>query len=149
MDDEIKRVRNSRTHYEVLGIQRDAQEADIKKAYRRLALKLHPDKNHGEFAEAAFKAVSEAEACLNNSARRKKYDALIRDGGDGRGSALDFSSQSHRDTSCCLPPLTQSNIKTGMLVCRVDTGTDGDEEESGPTVLEAWRQVLTPPCALL
>ena len=95
MDDEIKRVRNCRTHYEVLGIERDAQEADIKKAYRRLALKLHPDKNHGEFAEAAFKAVSEAEACLSNSVSRKKYDALIRDGRDGRGSALDFGNHTH------------------------------------------------------
>lgn len=92
MDDEVKRVSNSRTHYEVLDIQPDAQEADIKKAYRRLALKLHPDKNHGEFAEAAFKAVSEAEACLSNSVRRKKYDSLLRGGGDGRGSALDFGN---------------------------------------------------------
>jgi DnaJ family protein B protein 12 len=92
MDDEIKRVRNSRTHYEVLGIEHDAQEVDIRKAYLRLALKLHPDKNNGEFAEAAFKAVAEAEACLGNSVRRKQYDALIRDGGDGRGSSLDFGN---------------------------------------------------------
>jgi|EP01046_Picozoa_sp_COSAG06_P009861 curved DNA-binding protein CbpA len=93
MDEEVKRVRSCQNHYEVLGVERNAQEADIKKAYRRLALKLHPDKNHAQFAEEAFKAVAEAEACLGNSVRRKKYDALLREGGDGRGSALDFGER--------------------------------------------------------
>ena len=67
-------------------------QAEIKKAYRKLALKLHPDKNQSPYAEEAFKAVSEAEATLSNPVRRKKYDLLLREGGDGRGSSLNFGA---------------------------------------------------------
>jgi curved DNA-binding protein CbpA len=74
-------------------------QADIKKAYRRLALKLHPDKNRAEFAEEAFKAVSEAFNCLSKSTLRNKYDAILRDGGDGRGDSLNFGKQRTKKTT--------------------------------------------------
>lgn len=69
-------------------------QTDIKKAYRRLALKLHPDKNRAEFAEESFKAVSEAFECLSKQHTRGKYDSILRNGGDGRGDSLNFGKQS-------------------------------------------------------
>ncbi|GJM23282.1 MAG: molecular chaperone DnaJ [Planctomycetota bacterium] len=64
-------------YYEVLGVARDASEAEIKKAYRRLALKWHPDRNQGEeheAAEARFKQISEAYEVLGHADTRAKYD---------------------------------------------------------------------------
>ncbi len=64
-----------RDYYEVLGVARDASEDDIKKAYRRLALKHHPDKNPGDKgAEEQFKEVAEAYEVLRDSEKRARYD---------------------------------------------------------------------------
>ncbi|GIX07383.1 MAG: chaperone protein DnaJ [Candidatus Poribacteria bacterium] len=64
-----------RDYYEVLGVPRDATEEQIKKAYRRLALKYHPDKNPGDKeAEERFKEVSEAYQVLSNKELRARYD---------------------------------------------------------------------------
>jgi molecular chaperone DnaJ len=62
-------------YYQALGVTKDAPAADIKKAYRRLARELHPDKNPGDAkAEARFKEVSEAYDVLSDDAKRKEYD---------------------------------------------------------------------------
>jgi len=64
-------------YYEVLGVERDADEGSIKKAYRKLALKWHPDRHEGgeqERAEAKFKRISEAYEVLSDPEKRKKYD---------------------------------------------------------------------------
>lgn len=64
-----------RDYYEVLGIARDAGEADIKSAYRRLAMKYHPDRNQGDpHAEEAFKEASEAYSVLADAQKRAQYD---------------------------------------------------------------------------
>jgi molecular chaperone DnaJ len=64
-----------RDYYEVLGVNRDAAEADIKKAYRRLAMKHHPDRNPGDpKAEAAFKEAKEAYEVLSDKDKRVIYD---------------------------------------------------------------------------
>ena len=64
-----------RDYYEVLGVSRDASEADIKKAYRKLARQYHPDRNPGDkSAETHFKEVQEAYDVLSNKEKRSKYD---------------------------------------------------------------------------
>ncbi|MFQ3580708.1 MAG: molecular chaperone DnaJ [Chloracidobacterium sp.] len=64
-----------RDYYEVLGVARNATETDIKKAYRRLAMKYHPDKNPGDTAaEEKFKEAAEAYAVLSDAEQRARYD---------------------------------------------------------------------------
>nr|CAB3238782.1 dnaJ homolog subfamily B member 6-like [Phallusia mammillata] len=79
-------------YYDTLGIQRSANEADIKKAYRKLALKWHPDKNpnNKEEAEAKFKEISEAYEVLSDPEKRKVYDKYGKDGltGGAGGSGM-------------------------------------------------------------
>ncbi|HIJ30870.1 MAG TPA: DnaJ domain-containing protein, partial [Gammaproteobacteria bacterium] len=66
---------SKRDYYEVLGLDRNASEADLKKAYRRMAMKYHPDRNTGdEDTEAQFKEVKEAYEVLNDSQKRAAYD---------------------------------------------------------------------------
>ncbi|CAD7959478.1 unnamed protein product [Amoebophrya sp. A25] len=68
-------------YYEVLQVQRGCSESDIKKAYRKLALKYHPDKNPDDpAAEEAFKRVSEAYETLGNAEKRQMYDRFGKDG---------------------------------------------------------------------
>ena len=87
-----------RDYYEVLGVDRNADEGTIKSAYRKLAKKYHPDMNPGDkVAEQKFKEASEAYAVLSDAEKRKKYDqfghAAFEQGGGGAGGfgGFDFN----------------------------------------------------------
>lgn len=77
---------SKRDYYEVLGVGRDASDADIKKAYRTLAMKHHPDRNPGDAeAEELFKEASEAYQVLSEPEKRSAYDRFGHDGLRGMG----------------------------------------------------------------
>ncbi len=63
-----------RDYYEILGVTRSASETELKSAYRKLALKWHPDKNKESGAEAKFKEINEAYEVVSNPEKRAKYD---------------------------------------------------------------------------
>lgn len=87
-----------RDYYEVLGVDKNASEKDIKLAFRRLAKKYHPDVNKTPEAEEKFKEAQEAYAVLSDEGRRKQYDqfghAAFEQGGQGGfgGAGFDFSN---------------------------------------------------------
>ncbi len=79
-----------RDYYEVLGVARDASADDIKKSYRKLAIKLHPDRNKEAHAEEKFKELSEAYAVLSDPEKRGRYDQFGHAGIDQQYSAEDI-----------------------------------------------------------
>jgi len=86
-----------RDYYEVLGVSREASAEELKKAYRRLAMQYHPDRNHGDKqAEDRFKEVGEAYAVLSDAGKRQQYDTFghVADGVGGPGG---FSFESAFD----------------------------------------------------
>ncbi|MGW5051072.1 molecular chaperone DnaJ [Actinokineospora sp. NPDC004072] len=98
--------------YRELGVSSDAGDADIKKAYRKLARELHPDANPGNTdAEARFKAVSEAYGVLGDPEKRKQYDEArslfgsgFRPGGFGGGGNFDFTDIFNRQQGAGAEP---------------------------------------------
>lgn len=85
-------------YYEILGIKKDASKQEIKKAYRKLALKYHPDKNPSKEAEEKFKEISEAYAVLYDEEKRKLYDQYGHSGIDQQFSQEDiFRNADFRD----------------------------------------------------
>lgn len=73
-------MKMGKDYYKMLGIARNASEDEIKKAYRRLALKYHPDKNKAPGAEERFKEVAEAYEVLSDKRKRDIYDQLGEEG---------------------------------------------------------------------
>ena len=95
---------DKRDYYEVLGVGKNASEDELKKAYRKLAKKYHPDVNPGDKnAEAKFKEATEAYTVLSDPDKRRQYDqfghAAFENGGGGAGGfgGFDFNSADMSD----------------------------------------------------
>ena len=103
-----------RDYYEVLGVDKNADAATIKKAYRALGKKYHPDANPGDKeAEAKFKELSEAYAVLSDPEKKQKYDQFGHaafDGGAGAGGFA-IQRQSQGDHQPLLHP--QRTLRAG------------------------------------
>ena len=77
---------SKRDYYEILGVKKDSADGEIKKAYRQMALKFHPDKNPGnKEAEEHFKEAAEAYEILSNPEKRQRYDQFGHKGVNGGG----------------------------------------------------------------
>ena len=117
-----------RDYYEVLGVPKDADDAAIKRAYRQLAKKYHPDMNPGDKeAEAKFKEASEAYAVLSDADKRRQYDqfghAAFEQGGGGDGGDA-YLFPADRDTRGC----ADNTVAESAL-----SGTEGSQKTDGPT----------------
>lgn len=89
-----------RDYYEVLGVDKTADEATIKKAYRKLAMQFHPDKNpDNKEAEEKFKEASEAYEVLSDKDKRQRYDQFGHAGVEGQfgGGGFNWDNFSHFD----------------------------------------------------
>ena len=73
-------------YYEILGLDKNASDVDIKKAYRKLAVKYHPDKNpNNKEAEDKFKIINEAYSVLSDKEKKQQYDRFGKQGVEGNG----------------------------------------------------------------
>lgn len=77
---------SKRDYYDVMGLGRDASDEDIKRAFRKLALEYHPDRNKKVGAEERFKEINEAYQVLSDSKKRTDYDQFGHNGGGGNGA---------------------------------------------------------------
>lgn len=147
-----------RDYYEVLGVDKNADEAAIKKAYRALAKKYHPDVNPGDAeAEKKFKEASEAYAVLSDPEKRHKYDqfghAAFDGGADGAGgfdfSGADFSDifgdifgdffgGGRRSSARSNGPMKGANIRTSVRIT-FDEAVFGCSKEIDLTVKETCK----------
>lgn len=75
----VKKIRKCKDYYEILGVNKDCSDYDLKKNYHKQARKFHPDKNHAPGAIEAFKAVGNAFAVLRDSGKRRTYDLFERE----------------------------------------------------------------------
>ena len=82
------------SYYDILGISKNASDDEIKKAYRKLALKYHPDRNpNDKEAEKKFKEVNEAHEVLSDKQKRSRYDQFGKSGVNGAGAGGNPSGQ--------------------------------------------------------
>ncbi|XP_031718952.1 dnaJ homolog subfamily B member 14 isoform X1 [Anarrhichthys ocellatus] len=111
----VQRIKRCKDYYEVLGVSKEVNEDELKKAYRKLALKFHPDKNHAPGATEAFKKIGNSYAVLSNPDKRRQYDLT---GGEepsssghshGGGGGFDF----HRGFEADITPEDLFNMFFG------------------------------------
>lgn len=99
----VKRIRKCKNYYEILGVGKDVSETELKKAYRKLALAFHPDKNKAPGASEAFKAIGNAYAVLSEPEKKRQYDLYGDEevssprsrGGHRNGSFYEYEDPSH------------------------------------------------------
>ena len=151
-----------RDYYEVLGVDKNADEATIKKAYRGLAKKYHPDMNPGDAeAEKKFKEASEAYAVLSDPEKKRQYDQFGHaafDGGAGGSGGFnfngadfsdifgdifgDFFGGGRRSSKANNGPMQGANVRTSVKIT-FEESIKGTEKEIEIPVKETWKWCKT------
>ena len=133
-----------RDYYEVLGLRRGASENEIKRAYRKLARRYHPDVNPGDkAAEGKFKDLSEAYEVLSDAEKRRQYDQFGHDGfaratgGPQPAAGFGGFDFGHAATSCRGRPVVPCNARASAASPRVSTCPGSCAHGSGTAVLPA------------
>ena len=90
-EEECRKIIEKKDYYDILGVEKTADETQIKKAYRKLAIKFHPDKNKAKNAEEAFKKVNQAFSVLSDKKKRQNYDMFGTEEGPGMSMPTDFN----------------------------------------------------------
>jgi molecular chaperone DnaJ len=138
---------DKRDYYEVLGLSKSATDDDIKKAYRKLAKKYHPDANPGDTeAEARFKEASEAYAVLSDAEKRRQFDQFGHsafEGGAGGAGGFDFNNMDMGDIFGDIfgdlfgggrtrrtsnGPMKGPNVRTGVRITFQEAVTGAEKE---------------------
>ncbi|XP_061400897.1 dnaJ homolog subfamily B member 12-like [Musca vetustissima] len=132
----VRKVKNCKDFYEILGVNKTATDSEIKKAYKKLALQLHPDKNRAPGALEAFKAVANAAAILADPVKRQQYDAH---GFQPENQDLFVASDSFISLSLVLLGGAIAGLSIGYLLNRLFSSkpTEGnrcDQAEAGGSV---------------
>ena len=109
---------DKRDYYEVLGVDRRASDADVKKAYRRLAMKYHPDRNSDEDAEERFKEAREAYEVLTDQEKRERYDRFGHAGVDGMANG-GFGGGGFSDIGDIFGEVFRRHLRQTALAVRV------------------------------
>ena len=125
-----------RDYYEVLGVERDASEAEVKRAFRRLARELHPDVNdHDPEAEEKFKEAAEAYEVLSDPERRRAYDAYGHEGLRGGGFPPAAPASARSRTSSRPSSAAASASRCGAGRCGARTWSTGSRS---PRSTRCW-----------
>ncbi|XP_052841797.1 dnaJ homolog subfamily B member 14 [Drosophila gunungcola] len=128
MLDVVQKVLRCRNHYEVLRVSHHATYSEVKRAYHKLALRLHPDKNRSPGAEQAFRRISQAADCLTDCQKRTEYNMATAVGDcQGQGNEVNEEEQADLDSEHRRPyqaanqrmPQRQSLYQTEQLVIGV------------------------------
>lgn len=113
-----------RDYYEVLGVERGAGDAEIKRAFRRLAQQWHPDVNADAEAQDRFKEINEAYQVLSDSQRRQAYDMFGRAGVSGAGGNAGFGGAGFGGFSDIFDAFFGGSMAGGARRARSTTGSD-------------------------
>ncbi|XP_077351891.1 dnaJ homolog subfamily B member 12a [Festucalex cinctus] len=103
----VRKIKGCKDYYQILGVEKTASDEELKKAYRKLALKFHPDKNHAPGATEAFKAIGNAYAVLSNVEKRRQYDQY------GEERSHPSRQRQHRDFEADISPEDLFNMFFG------------------------------------
>lgn len=137
--------------YKTLGVSKDVSEADLKKAYRKLARKYHPDSNQGDAkAEATFKEISEAYSVLSDAEQRKEYDeiramgsgARFTAGGSGAGGFEDVFSRFGQEGAGSPPTSRTSSRCSTRVRAEEASATDASGRRAADSAASAARSAV-------